>query len=387
MIQRVIVWGMLAACGAAATPAWSKPPIQASARAVEHNNKGAALIDSGDLALAEFELKTAISLSPDYAEAYSNLGIVYKQRKQYEQAIDYFKKSAELDPSYVSAQSHLGAVYLAQGKLDAAVDVLRKALKKDPRFDYAAFNLGLAYLLKARETDNASSKAELYDDAEKHFILATQLNPKLSEAHANLGDLYAETQRYETAEIRYRLALEDNPTKMELYNQLAAVQQAQGKAGDAAKLRAKAQVMQQAALADRSMKEALALLAEVEQLRAADKLKESQVSLSRADQALQAVLKAAPDRVDALYAAGVVAERQGKTRAAQSYWERTLKLTPGHPGAEYNLGLLAMRDGRISEAVVQWCHFLQHAGPAFPEQTANVRRQLQEKQLQCPSSS
>lgn len=376
----VIVWLALApVCG------WSKPPIQASPRAAEHNNQGAALIDQGNLALAEFEIKTAISLSPDYGEAYNNLGIIYKERKQYDQAITYFEKAASLDKTYVAPLSHLGTVYIAQGKLEAAIDILHKALKKDPRFDFAAYNLGMAYLLKAREEGNSNAKQADYAEAEKQLTLATQLNPKLSEAHAVMGDLYAETAQYEKAEIRYKLAIEDNPTNMTLYDQLAAVQRAQGKTSDAAQWKAKADVLRRTETAKKKLAEGLQLITEAETLLSSDKPKEAQVSLARAALALQAAVTNNPDQPEARYALGVVYERQGKSAEARAQWEQLLKQFPGHPGAQYNLGLLAMRAGQVSAAVVYWCDFLKAAGRGFPDQAANVKKQLQEKQLPCPN--
>ena len=44
--------------------------------------------------------KTSISLKPDYAEAYSNMGVVLKNQGKLDEAIEAYKKSISLKPNY-----------------------------------------------------------------------------------------------------------------------------------------------------------------------------------------------------------------------------------------------------------------------------------------------
>lgn len=381
--MRILLVCLCGCLGLGGTVAEAKKPIQASPRAVEHNNRGALLIEGGRLAEAEFELRTAIQLSPDYAEAHNNLGIVYKQRSELEKALEYFSKAASLDKKYTAPLSHMGAVYLMQGKFDEAISVLQKAVRKEPTFDYAIFNLGLAYLMKAREEPRPKPKTKWYREAEKHFITATQLNTKLVEAHVNLGDLYRETGDLVNAEIRYKLALEDDPNNPKIYQQLAEVQRQLGKTQQANAVLRRGQEVQRAATAKAHFDRGVALTQEGETLLARNEATAARAAFKRAVQAFQQALRLNGQSVEATYALGVVHERLGDHAAAEKAWERTLKLMPNHPGAHFNLGTLALRAGRSTEGLIHYCEFLRVGGTAFPEQAAHAQQQIREQKFSC----
>ena len=65
--------------------------------AAYHNNQGALYLSKGEFQKAEFEFKTAIELSPGYAEAYSNLGLVYKRENKLNEALAAFTKATQLN--------------------------------------------------------------------------------------------------------------------------------------------------------------------------------------------------------------------------------------------------------------------------------------------------
>ena len=54
-----------------------------------------------------FYLK-AIELKPDYAEAYYNLGLAYKNQGNLTKAIESYKKAIEVDPDHADAYINLG---------------------------------------------------------------------------------------------------------------------------------------------------------------------------------------------------------------------------------------------------------------------------------------
>ena len=57
---------------------------------------------------AKSNLKKAIELQPDYAEAYNNLGNAYKEMEEYNEAILVYEKAIELNPQYYEAYNNLG---------------------------------------------------------------------------------------------------------------------------------------------------------------------------------------------------------------------------------------------------------------------------------------
>ena len=49
----------------------------------------------------------AIKFKPDYAEAYTNLGILLFNAKMTEEAIGYFKEAIRIRPGFAAAQKNL----------------------------------------------------------------------------------------------------------------------------------------------------------------------------------------------------------------------------------------------------------------------------------------
>ncbi len=72
--------------------------IDAAASAKDFNQKGEELFARGDIDGAESAFREALKIDENFAEAYNNLGVVYCQRNELEQAIEYFGKSININP-------------------------------------------------------------------------------------------------------------------------------------------------------------------------------------------------------------------------------------------------------------------------------------------------
>ena len=55
----------------------------------------------------------AIKIKPDFAEAYSNLGIALVAEGKNEEAISHYKMAIKIKPDYADAYNNLGAVLFA----------------------------------------------------------------------------------------------------------------------------------------------------------------------------------------------------------------------------------------------------------------------------------
>ena len=90
----------------------------------------------------------AISLQPNHAEAYNNLGAVLKEQDKLDEAIETYNKAISLKPDYAEAYNNLGVVLKEQNKLDEAIEAYDKAISL--QFDYADayYNLSISYNLK-----------------------------------------------------------------------------------------------------------------------------------------------------------------------------------------------------------------------------------------------
>ena len=74
----------------------------------------------------------AIKKNPLLAEAYSNLGNVFKERGQLQQALDNYHHAVRLKPEFVDGYINLAAALVAAGELHQAVDAYMTALRYNP---------------------------------------------------------------------------------------------------------------------------------------------------------------------------------------------------------------------------------------------------------------
>ena len=80
----------------------------------------ATQIGMSDQALHAY--KEAISIKPDYAEAYCNMGITFQNLGKFDEAIEAYEKAISLQPDYVEPHTNLGFALLNTGRLKEGLD-------------------------------------------------------------------------------------------------------------------------------------------------------------------------------------------------------------------------------------------------------------------------
>ena len=96
-----------------------------------------------DQALADFT--KAISLDPNYAQAYANRGLVYRKSNQLDLALADFNKALSIDPNYAPAYVGRGSVYSQQGRHEQALADFNKAIALKPDNAEAYYSRGMLY--------------------------------------------------------------------------------------------------------------------------------------------------------------------------------------------------------------------------------------------------
>ena len=66
------------------------------------------------------------------AEAYSNLGNVYKERGQLQEALENYRHAVRLKPDFIDGYINLAAALVAAGDLEQAVQAYVTALQYNP---------------------------------------------------------------------------------------------------------------------------------------------------------------------------------------------------------------------------------------------------------------
>ncbi|MEO1070364.1 MAG: tetratricopeptide repeat protein, partial [Cyanobacteria bacterium J06638_6] len=94
--------------------------------AVAYNQAGEDQFEAGDWASAQNSFEQAVSIRPDYPEAQFNLGVMYEEYQQVDQAQTEYLMAVQ--GGYLPAYNNLAHLYIQQGNPEDAVPLLRLAL-------------------------------------------------------------------------------------------------------------------------------------------------------------------------------------------------------------------------------------------------------------------
>ncbi len=121
-------------------------------------NLGAALTPT-DAEDGVRELEKAVRLAPTSVKAHFNLGVAYGAAPGHGVAkeIEQLRKVIELAPTFPRARVALGKALLRQGKVGDATTELQEATRLDPQSGEAQYQLGLALARAGRKEDAAAA--------------------------------------------------------------------------------------------------------------------------------------------------------------------------------------------------------------------------------------
>jgi tetratricopeptide (TPR) repeat protein len=121
-------------------------------------------------------MEEAITKDPDNAVLYYNLGVIYGEQEEFEEAINYYKKSLKLDPNYSPAYLNLVGLIL-EGE-SALVDQMNELATSTKRSDYEKYDK-----LKAE-------REELYASCLPYLEKLIEIDPKNLEALKTAKNIY-----------------------------------------------------------------------------------------------------------------------------------------------------------------------------------------------------
>jgi tetratricopeptide (TPR) repeat protein len=138
----------------------------------------------------------AIAQNPRFADAYSNLGILYKRQNKLDEAERQFKMALAVNPQHEAAQANLTNLLRRKGdyeKIETASKAQEEKGGAQSAMTYHA--TGLAYLDK-----------DQYDKAIAEFKKAITQAPDMPEIQSNLGVAYYKKGDYANAVVYLRKA-------------------------------------------------------------------------------------------------------------------------------------------------------------------------------------
>jgi tetratricopeptide (TPR) repeat protein len=107
-------------------------------------HKAVILNNEGKSEEAENICKKVISISPETADAYGVLGIIFYDRELFEEAIENYKKAIEINGKKADYHTNLGAALEKLERFDESVKAHEKAIELDPNQSKYYYNLAMA---------------------------------------------------------------------------------------------------------------------------------------------------------------------------------------------------------------------------------------------------
>jgi Tfp pilus assembly protein PilF len=143
-------------------------------------SEASAALTANNLDLGAAKLEEAVLKLPTCDQCHVQLGEVYSRQKKNEQAEAAYKKALEVNPKSAAAWDGLAALYNSTNRLPLAAEAAAKAMELHGAAGggdaTSAYNTGAIMM-------NSGKIAE----AKAQFQRAIQLDPKMAEAHFQLG--------------------------------------------------------------------------------------------------------------------------------------------------------------------------------------------------------
>ena len=176
------------------------------------------------LAAAEVQFRDTLAVTPDFAEAANNLGLVHATAGQHDKAVTAYQRALSLRDDFADGHMNLGLSLDLLGQTEAARNSFLRALEVDPALPKANDALGL---LHAKRGELAVAK--------KYFIRETEVNPDFAEGFNHLGLIYLSLNQATSALDPLRKAVSLDSQNADALNNLGLACKRLGLAAEAGK--------------------------------------------------------------------------------------------------------------------------------------------------------
>ena len=207
---------------------------------VAYTNRGVLYGYKGEYDFAIKDFNMAIELNANNFFAYNNRGNAYDKMEDFDRAIEDFNAAIKLKPDYAKAYNNRGNVYRKKGEFDKALADFATAINLKVDFAEAYNNRGAAY----HEKENFEKAIEDFSEAIKldsnyvspyinrgriygrkgmipeaidDFTKVIMLKPDYADAYYDRGIAYGKKREFEHAIMDYTKAIELNPIHTDAY--------------------------------------------------------------------------------------------------------------------------------------------------------------------------
>lgn len=184
-----------------------------------------------------------LTLNPQHAKAYNNLGRVFHKKKDFSKAYTYYQKAIQCEPKYTEALCNLGLLFISTNQLQEAKQQFESILRSHQEITFVyeqlaqlawrthdletAFNY-YQQLLERQPTDSdtwnnlGALLLQMQENAKavEAFKKALTYNSKHIHARSNLAALYLQQHQLKESIWEYTLYLRLNPKDFEAHYNL-----------------------------------------------------------------------------------------------------------------------------------------------------------------------
>jgi Flp pilus assembly protein TadD len=132
--------------------------------------KGQAALSAGELDGAEKLFRQVLSVDPQSAAAYANLGVIAMRRKDWERALTLLKQAEQLDPRMSGVRLNVGIVEFRRANYSGAIAPLRSVLREQPDSAQARYLLGLCEVLTEHYGEAVTDLEPLWPERSKDVM-------------------------------------------------------------------------------------------------------------------------------------------------------------------------------------------------------------------------
>ena len=126
-----------------------------------------------DQALAHY--KKATEIAPSYSQVYNLLGYCYRQKGDYANSEESFKKYVQLIPNDPNPYDSYAELLLKMGRYEESIAQYRKALSIDSHFNPSRFGISADYMYSGKPQEAAAELQTMADQARNDGELRTAL--------------------------------------------------------------------------------------------------------------------------------------------------------------------------------------------------------------------
>ena len=293
---------------------------------------------NGDGAMEYY--KKMLMLYPNQAKPFANLGSIYAQKEQWQDAKAAYQQAIQLEPNFAGAYRNLARVWQSTGDEAVAADCWVKAYELEPDWGDASDHLALGQTLVTQGKGEAAIAA---------FNRAIAKDDTLTVAYFQLAELHRQNGRDDLAMFHYGKALQSDRNQSEPNHCDAIYELGQllTKHGD----------MERAIACFQKL-----IQTEVESIRGYTSLRNILVEQNRLDEALicyQWLAKLQPSSSDAHHQLGDVLTKLERWEEAIPAFQRSIELNPTFFWSYNNLGTALNRLEKWQKSVDILTHAIQ----------------------------